>query len=528
MRAASHPADLVGLDIGSSEIKFTITRELDDDYSVVAYGRRPVPAGTIVSGQIANSAALVKALQELVREYRLENRQVNFSIASPDVRLEQMTLSIIEGIDEDVQIAGTAEAEFEPGKNTVLDYARISQTARELEVQLVIADRRRVLTYVEALKKAKLRPYCCEYAPVAEARSLVVPRDPRGRKVHLVANIGAEKTLVSVRNGALVTNVSTIAIGGDEMTNAAAKALAVPVDEAEQVKQTVGLTAFSHPDPNVLEQISRCQEAMQEVADRLVTELVAVRRTVEQNSLEPVGLIVIGGGGRLTGLPEQLSRYVDLPLTGTLKPRDGLEEAVDFDLYATAYGLSAETSMSLIPRSVKGALPPKLDLKKAEEKARKLVKTSPATNPALIGVLVGLLLLVGCYWYGNHLRSGIIGTPAPPPPAQTTSATQVPSYTGSFGTPLVNQLADLVNQQGATSFLNSISRLTSSWGVHNTKVVVNSNTISYQGEVADQSTFTALQNDVKALPGFLIASASGTVGQDGLFEFTINLTPKAQ
>lgn len=539
MRGQAAADDILGLDIGASHIKFALVRKPeteDDDYTMLSYGSHPVPRGAIIDGQVANSELLIGALKEMVAEHNLQGMKTSFAVANESASLSLLIQPVIEGeteVEKQLHIANAAVSEFADMRrrgNVVFDYAELQTTARRRHLQLAAVSGSMVSSFVQAVKKAGLAPVACELAPVAEARALTLRRDPRGENVQLIVNIGADKTLFTVRSGPEVLFYRTVPIGGNDVTEEIASKLGTSFEEAEQVKQIIGLIPQDHQDPAVAAQIGACQDAMLEVVDRLVAALHDMRTFYETDGQPINALALVGGGTRLQGLQEKISLYINIPMV-EVRAREGFEEIPEFDLYGTAAGLSAQTTMSLLPANAartRGAIASKINLKKAEGQAKKLAKRSPATNPLLIGLAIGFLALIGCYWYAGKIntQNAVIPPPVTTPVVTTPQPQQAPTLGGPNATPLVVQVSQLLQHQAGYVFLTHLDALVRADQVQQPQVVVSENQVSFSGTVADMAAYDTLHSAVSQLPDVNLAQATPQQ-VNGAVNFTFSITPKA-
>jgi len=105
--------------------------------------------------------------------------------------------------------------------------------------------------------------------------------------------------------------VRILLMGGADITEAVAERLGVPLDQAESVKQTNGLSVVpGGADPHP------ANRAIESTGSAFVEE---VRGSLDYYMAQPgaarIGRVVLSGGGsRLTGLAERLSASTRLPV----------------------------------------------------------------------------------------------------------------------------------------------------------------------------------------------------------------------
>jgi type IV pilus assembly protein PilM len=398
--------DIVGLDIGAGELKVAVVR----NEQVVRIGHAPLPAGVIVDGYLVNPDRLVVELRKLWKKLGLKSRRVSFSVAHRRVIYRAQALPRTTNPDNlQLAIVTNAEVWFAPMHldEMVIDYIE-RPAGQKMELELCAAEKELVASYVKALRRARLVTVSCQFGPLAEAKTLVLPRS--AQTAQLVVNVGAEKTTIAVTNGTDVLFVRLIEIGGNDFTRAIQKKLDCSFADAEYLKRAFGLTGTDPHDPDL---VAAAQEAMLEPLDRLVQAL-ADSRAFFVGQLEgpvPAGVTVLGGGARLTGLRQQISLYLQFPEISEIEPRDAFANVPDFDMYAGAVALAWQQPMSLLPQVVgaagdKGPVRSKVDRRKAARIAKRLRKSeTKAVNPLFIAVGIGALLLVGQWYYGGKMKT---------------------------------------------------------------------------------------------------------------------------
>ena len=128
-----------------------------------------------------------------------------------------------------------------------------------------------------------------------------------------------------------------IYLGGRDLTKAISSALGLDYDQAEALK--------NHPGPRREEVVRACEV----VIAKLVAELrLSFDYFITEKNVSQVRLWLTGGGGRLTGMDEDLSRHLDMPVsrwdpTALLAVAEGVDRAAlgqQAAQLATAMGLA--------------------------------------------------------------------------------------------------------------------------------------------------------------------------------------------
>ena len=126
-----------------------------------------------------------------------------------------------------------------------------------------------------------------------------------------LVDVGASITNIVVHQGGVPRFVRILLMGGADITDAVAERLGVPLDQAESVKQTNGLSVVpGGADPHP------ANRAIESTGSAFVEE---VRGSLDYYMAQPgaarIGRVVLSGrGSRLTGLAERLSASTRLPV----------------------------------------------------------------------------------------------------------------------------------------------------------------------------------------------------------------------
>ncbi|MGH9518307.1 MAG: cell division protein FtsA, partial [Terriglobales bacterium] len=139
-----------------------------------------------------------------------------------------------------------------------------------------------------------------------------------------VVDMGAGSTGIAVYTQGSLAHACAVPIGGDHFTNDIAVGLGTPIPEAEKIKHTFGAvradqaaasTAIEVPSagdqpPRILP-LRRLGECIEPRAQELVR---LIHAEVTRMGGLGAGVVLSGGAGRLTGLPEMLQSALDLPV----------------------------------------------------------------------------------------------------------------------------------------------------------------------------------------------------------------------
>jgi type IV pilus assembly protein PilM len=202
-----------------------------------------------------------------------------------------------------------------PVEEAVLDFDVLEEFehegARMLRVLLVAAQRPMVQQVVEVAHQAKLEPVGVDLTAFALVRS-VGTRDTalfEAAGEEAVIDVGAEITSIVVHEAGVPRFVRMLPTGGNDITNAVARALGVSVEEADQLK--AGVPVAGSP--------VSVEDARQVAYGRAASFVDEIRSSLEFYTAQSprariTRVLVTGGGSKLNGFVELLQERLTIPV----------------------------------------------------------------------------------------------------------------------------------------------------------------------------------------------------------------------
>jgi type IV pilus assembly protein PilM len=292
-----------------------------------------LPPDAVDDGQVVDAEAVAKALRKLWSATKLSHKRVVLGVANQRVIVRQLELPWLQRSELAASLPFQVQDLLPmPLDQAVLDFFPVeeltdSSGARTLKGLLVAAARETVLANVRAAELAGLSVQAVDLTPFAVLRSL---GRQTGAEVETEAliDIGARVTNIVIHSGGVPRFVRILLIGGQDVTDAVAEQLGVPLAQAEVMKQQAGRVGVEEGLEDVVRSVAH-------TAQDFVTE---VRGSLDyyaaSNPTAPIErLVVTGGGSRLEGILDRLAAATRLPVTagdpmGSLRIGDtGLDDA---------------------------------------------------------------------------------------------------------------------------------------------------------------------------------------------------------
>ena len=309
----------VGLDIGASGVRAAELLFGKGPATLERFGQVALPPGAVRDGEVVNQAVVAAALRQLWTQGKFSNKKVVLGVANQRVIVRQVDLpwlpmnELKKSLEFQVQ-----DYVPMPIEQAILDVHPLEEFTndaggRMLRVLLVAAARDMVNSLIETVEAAGLSATMVDLTPFALLRA-VSSHDQMGLsgQTEALVEVGASVTNIVVHQGGVPRFVRILLMGGGDLTDAVAERMGVPFDQAESVKQQMGIAPQpgtpigDHPAARVLE--TSGSTFVDEVRGSLDYYLAAQQAT-------PIGRIVLSGGGsRLAGLAQRLSTATRLPV----------------------------------------------------------------------------------------------------------------------------------------------------------------------------------------------------------------------
>ncbi len=257
---------LIGIDIGTQQIKIAELRPGKTGLTVSALALGPTPLGIIQNSIITDPAAMGAAVKHLMRSSGITAKKVVGCIAGQNavvIRIIEVPRMTDAELKETMKWEVERHVPFAPSE-TVLDYQPLTPRTPEaasgpnMEVLLAVAQQDAVSNYLDVLFAAGLDPVAIDVEPLAVARAVldlsggqavVRPQPMLGEMSYdqtpaetvAVINIGAANTEIAIYQGDQLAFPRSLPLAGDSLTRAIAEAMQYTIDQAEREKREYGM-----------------------------------------------------------------------------------------------------------------------------------------------------------------------------------------------------------------------------------------------------------------------------------------------
>ncbi len=303
--------DLVlGIDIGSHSVKVCqLKPSSGGKNTIIALGSAMLPEESINDGSLENSEEVGKILAQLLKNLKIKNKKVGFSISGYSVIVKKISLAIMTPTELEEHIMAEAEQYIPFDIDDVyIDFQDLhtnTQSDDRTDVMLVAAKKDVVDDYLNMFTSLKLNPVLVDIDGFAFENSYEYNYSEH-ENVALI-DIGASKMNINILAHGVSAVARDILLGSNQLTDELADALGVDIDEAEAIK----LGTRQAPD---------MQQTIVDVYNKTCTRWVLeIKKAIDlyqmNNPKFPLNHIILSGGGsKVVGLTDFLASETGVPV----------------------------------------------------------------------------------------------------------------------------------------------------------------------------------------------------------------------
>ncbi len=246
------PKGILGLDIGSRDLKFVQLKDVKTGYELENVGIAPLLPELIVDGSILDSMRVVESIKQLIQEKHVRVKDVAVSVsghssviikrvALPQMSEEELSESIkfeaeqyipfdIEDVNLDFQILGMREDED------------------QMEVMIVAVKKDKINEYISVVREAGLNPVVVDVDAFALENMYEINYEISAEGNIALVNIGASTINMNILKGGTSVFTRDSSVGGNLHTEALQRGFTISYDDAERLKQGEAVEGVSQED----------------------------------------------------------------------------------------------------------------------------------------------------------------------------------------------------------------------------------------------------------------------------------------
>jgi len=310
-KKSSGKKNLVGLDIGSSSVKAVELGRKGAALQLLNLGFENLQTDTIVDGQIMELNNVSNVISNIFTEHQIKTPRVAAGVSGHSVIVKNIVLPAMS--QEELQESFSWHAEehipFDIA-DVNLDYELTSKSSESLHVLMAACKSDKIANVKQAIQLAGKQPVIIDVDAFALQNCYEVNYQPKAGEIVALLNIGAATMNINILNGTRSVFARDASVGGSQYTSLLQKELGLSFEQAEGVKRGMPLPDGIEARP--------IQPIIETVSDILALEVKKTidfyRATAAEGDTTIQKILLAGGGSKLPGLAEFLSRRFEIPV----------------------------------------------------------------------------------------------------------------------------------------------------------------------------------------------------------------------
>jgi type IV pilus assembly protein PilM len=296
---------VVGLDIGSSQIKVVELTGYPKTTTILTVGIAPLLPDAIVDGEVMDREVVIDTIKTLFEKYSIQARDVVTSLSGRGVIVKKIKMDKMKKSEVTEQIRWEAE-QYVPfdidNVSLAFEIVNPDTGGGQMEVLLVAAKSEVVNSYVSLVKEIGLNPVVLDISPFAVQNVYEYNYPVLPDKLVALVNIGAEITNISF----IINNVNHFTRDIFSATNSCSQKIQREMGlNRAQAEQLIRGEAVEGVTPEDVDKYF--QEFAEEVAvgiDKVIPFLPGEKEKIDR-------IVLSGGGALIRGLVDYLKTRFD-------------------------------------------------------------------------------------------------------------------------------------------------------------------------------------------------------------------------
>jgi type IV pilus assembly protein PilM len=303
--------NLVGLDIGSSSVKAVELTKKGSNLQLLHLGFENLQNDSIVDGQIMELNNVSNVISSIFNEHQIRTPRVAAGVSGHSVIVKNIVLPQMS--QEELQESFSWHAEehipFDIA-DVNLDYELTSKSSDALHVLMAACKSDKIANVKQAIQLAGKHPVIIDVDAFALQNCYEVNYQPKAGEIVALLNVGAATMNINILNGTRSVFARDASVGGSQYTSLLQRELGLSFEQAESVKRGMALPEGIEPRP--------IQPIIETVSDTLALEVKKTidfyRTTAAEGETTVQKILLAGGGSKLPGLAEYLSKRFEMPV----------------------------------------------------------------------------------------------------------------------------------------------------------------------------------------------------------------------
>jgi type IV pilus assembly protein PilM len=288
---------IIGLDIGSRNIKAVQLKETKDVYTLERLGITSLDSELIVDGSILDSTRVVEAIKELVLTTDIKAKNTTLSVSGhSSVIIKRITLPEVseDELSESINFEAEQYIPFDI-EDVMLDFQILGLAEEEgmMDVLIVAVKRDKINEYVSVVKDAGLTPAVVDIDSFALENMHELNYEFNEEANVALINVGASMINMNIIKGGVSVFTRDSSVGGNLYTEALQREFSISFEDAERLKEGGEVEAVSMEKAD-----SILDTASNEIVIEISRSFDYFRDTTNYENIDE---IILSGGVALIG-----------------------------------------------------------------------------------------------------------------------------------------------------------------------------------------------------------------------------------
>ena len=302
---------ITALSIANDAIRAAVIADPYSDLPTIKHFQAiPLPNGAVVDGEVVDHDVVAGLLNTLVKRFKFPREDTALVYSSRRMVFREADFPYMSLNDLKSTLPFQAKGMIPlPIEESELDFVPLNVIDREQGKQLhgiLVATLRNGLEKTaRTAEDAGFVITSIDAGPFALARLFA---DTNQQQTEAVVNISGNGTDVIVLENGQPAYMRVVPSGADDVTDAIANALSISFEDAERIKNQIGLQNVTGD-----ERLEKAEEVIRETTAQLI---VGIRNTLNLYDVDHAsgtisGVVLTGTGARLIGLPPVLASSIN-------------------------------------------------------------------------------------------------------------------------------------------------------------------------------------------------------------------------
>lgn len=302
---------ITALSIANDAIRAAVIADPYSDLPTIKHFQAiPLPNGAVVDGEVVDHDVVAGLLNTLVKRFKFPREDTALVYSSRRMVFREADFPYMSLNDLKSTLPFQAKGMIPlPTEESELDFVPLnvidSEQGKQLHGILVATLRNGLEKTARTAEDAGFVITSIDAGPFALARLFA---DTNQQQTEAVVNISGNGTDVIVLENGQPAYMRVVPSGADDVTDAIANALSISFEDAERIKNQIGLQNVTGD-----ERLEKAEEVIRETTAQLI---VGIRNTLNLYDVDHAGdtisgVVLTGTGARLIGLPPVLASSIN-------------------------------------------------------------------------------------------------------------------------------------------------------------------------------------------------------------------------